>query len=240
MASTDATPFPIKNQAYRVTFPILDADGDLVTAAGSLDSEVSKDGGTFADCTNEATEIATSSGMYYLDLTSTEMNADTVAIIVKSTGGKTTPIVLYPVQLAVPMLGVNVEQWNNTAVPAEDTVGYPKVTIKDGTGAGEIDTASGAIVQVNQLGTQAKADVNAEVLDVLNVDTFAEIGQETPAATQTLRKMIAYLYKAWRNKKTQTSSQYSLLNDDAATVDQKATVSDDGTTTTIGEVATGP
>lgn len=98
MASTDARPVPIKNTAYRVTFPILDADGDLVTGATGLDSEVSKDGGTFADCTNEATEIATSSGMYYLDLTSTEMNADCVAIIVKtsSSGAKTTPIVLYP------------------------------------------------------------------------------------------------------------------------------------------------
>lgn len=98
MASTDARPIPIKNTAYRVTFPIFDADGDLVTGATGLDSEVSKDAGTFADCTNEATEIATSSGMYYLDLTSTEMNADTVAIIVKtsSAGAKTTPIVLYP------------------------------------------------------------------------------------------------------------------------------------------------
>ncbi|MEA3281674.1 MAG: hypothetical protein U9Q68_03805 [Euryarchaeota archaeon] len=59
MASGDATPFPIKNQAYRVTFPILDADGDLVEGMAGLDSEVSKDGGTFANCTNEATEILT-------------------------------------------------------------------------------------------------------------------------------------------------------------------------------------
>lgn len=95
MASSDAKAIPVKNAALRITFPILDADGDLVTGATSLDSEVSKDGGTFADCTNEATEIATSSGMYYLDLTSTEMNADTVAVIVKSGNGKTTPIVLY-------------------------------------------------------------------------------------------------------------------------------------------------
>lgn len=98
MAASDATAIPVKNQAYRVTFCIYDADGDLVTGATGLDSEVSKDAGTFADCTNEATEIATSSGMYYLDLTATEMNADTVAIIVKtsSSGAKTTPIVLYP------------------------------------------------------------------------------------------------------------------------------------------------
>lgn len=98
MASTDAIPVPKKNVAFRVIFPIFDADGDLVTGATGLDSEVSKDQGTFADCTNEATEIATSSGMYYLDLTSTEMNADCVAVIVKTTssGAKTTPIVLYP------------------------------------------------------------------------------------------------------------------------------------------------
>lgn len=100
MTASDATPFPVKNQAYRVTFPILDADGDLVTSAAGLDSEGSKDAGTFADVTAEATEIATASGMYYLDLTATEMNADTVAIIVKTTttGAKTTPIVLYPAE----------------------------------------------------------------------------------------------------------------------------------------------
>lgn len=107
MASGDATAIPVKNQAYRVTFPILDADGDLVTGAAGLDSEISKDGGTFADVTAEATEIATASGMYYLDLTATEMNADTVAIIVKTTtsGAKTTPIVLYPMDVSEPSQG---------------------------------------------------------------------------------------------------------------------------------------
>ena len=108
MAATDATVIPVKGQAYRVTFPILDADGDLVTGATSLDSEVSKNGATFADCTNEATEIATSSGMYYLDLTAAEMTADTVAIIVKTatSGAKTTPIVLYPSNTVVPEFGI--------------------------------------------------------------------------------------------------------------------------------------
>ncbi len=102
MAAGDATWNPKKGVAYRVTFPILDADGDLVTGATGLDSEVSKDGGTFADCTNEATEIATSSGVYYLDLTATEMNADTVAVIVKtsSSGAKTTVLVMYPLETA--------------------------------------------------------------------------------------------------------------------------------------------
>ncbi len=122
MAASDASPYPIKNQAYRVTFPLLDADGDLVTGAAGLDSEVSKDGATFADATNEATEIATSSGMYYLDLTATEMNADTVAIIVKTStsDAKTTPIVLYPVTLSEAMLGVNSVQWAGAATATDD------------------------------------------------------------------------------------------------------------------------
>jgi uncharacterized protein (UPF0333 family) len=96
MAASDARPVPIKNTAFRATFPILDADGDLVTGAASLDSEVSKDGGAFTDCTNEATEI--SGGIYTLDLTSTEMNADTVCVIVKTgtAGAKTTVLVFYP------------------------------------------------------------------------------------------------------------------------------------------------
>lgn len=85
-----------------------------------------------------------------------------------------------------------------------------------------------------------KTSVNAEVVDGLNVDTYAEIGQENPAATQSMRKMLAYLYKAWRNRSSQTSTAYKLYADDATTVDQKSTVSDDGTTFESGEKATGP
>jgi len=86
-----------KGVATTIVFPIYDDDGDLVTGAADLDSEVSKDGGTFADCTNEASEIATSSRMYNLDLTAAEMNADIVAVITKTStaNAKTTPTVIY-------------------------------------------------------------------------------------------------------------------------------------------------
>lgn len=114
MASTDARPIPLKNTAFRVTFPILDADGDLVTGASGLDSEVSQDGGGFADCTNEATEIG-SSGIYYLDLTSGEMNGDCVAVIVKTStsGAKTVPMVFYPAEDGD--VRVNVVQFGSAA-----------------------------------------------------------------------------------------------------------------------------
>lgn len=85
-----------------------------------------------------------------------------------------------------------------------------------------------------------KASVNAEALDVLNVDTYAEPGQAAPAATATLAAKINYLFKAWRNRHTQDATTYKLFADDATTVDQKAAVSDDATTFDRGEIAAGP
>lgn len=85
-----------------------------------------------------------------------------------------------------------------------------------------------------------KASVNAEIVDALNVDTYAEPGQEAPSATQTIQKMLGYLYKFLRNKKTQTATLLSIFADDGTTVDQKATISDDATTYTHGEIGSGP
>lgn len=84
------------------------------------------------------------------------------------------------------------------------------------------------------------AEINAEVVDALNTDTYAEPGQGAPAATASLAAKINYLYKAWRNKVETTSSSYKLYADDATTVDQKSTNSDSGTTFTKGEAAAGP
>jgi NifU-like protein involved in Fe-S cluster formation len=304
MASTDAKPVPQKNVAYRVTFPIMDADGDLVTGATGLDSEVSKDGATFADCTSEATEIATASGMYYLDLTSTEMNADTVAIIVKtsSVGAKTTSIVMYPEEAGD--IRVNVTQVSGDTTAADtlelfvealdqstgqidagtfaadaiaaatlaadvttelqsglataaalatvDTV-VDAILVDTGTDipatlatvAGYLDTEIAAILedtgatlpaQIAALNNLSAAQVNAEVLDVLATDTFAEPGAGAPAATASLKDKIGYVYKAWRNKVTQTSSTYTLYGDDAITAHHTAAVGDDGATFTKNEV----
>lgn len=98
MAATDSRPVPIKNTAFRVYFDLRLNTGALNSGAAGLDSECSLDGATFADCTNEATEVATSSGHYYLDLTSSEMNADCVVVQVKSstTNAVTRTITLYP------------------------------------------------------------------------------------------------------------------------------------------------
>ena len=129
MAATDATPIPIKNQAYRAYFPIYDNDGDLVTGATGLDSERSLDGATVADCTNEATEIATSSGLYYLDLTAAEMNTSCTIVKVKSTStdSKDAVLVFYPQESGD--IKVDVQSWLGTAVATPTVAGVPEVDI---------------------------------------------------------------------------------------------------------------
>src|SRR3972149_1075548 len=135
MASTDARPVPIKNTAFRAVFPILDADGDLVTGATGLDSETSLDQGTLAGCPSEATEIATSSGMYYLDLTAGEMNGDCIAVIVKTTssGAKTTVLVFYPEETGD--INVDVTAWLGTAAATPSVAGVPEVDLTHVAGA---------------------------------------------------------------------------------------------------------
>lgn len=79
----------------------------------------------------------------------------------------------------------------------------------------------------------------AAILAMLD-DPRTEPGQGNPPVNPDLATKIDYLYKAWRNRSTQTATTYSLYADNGTTVDQKATVSDNGTTYDRGEVATGP
>ena len=95
MSASDAIPVPRKNTAFRLTFPVYDTAGALKSSLASADSEISLDGAAFADCTNEVTEIG-STGFYYIDLTSGEMNADTVAYKLSGTGINPLTAVLYP------------------------------------------------------------------------------------------------------------------------------------------------
>ena len=94
----NALPYPVYGAPWGVVFPLLDADGDPI-APSSPDSEKSLNGDTFADCTNEAVEIATSTGICYLLLTAAELTADVVGVRIQSTGAKTTVLALYPRKL---------------------------------------------------------------------------------------------------------------------------------------------
>jgi hypothetical protein len=70
-------------------------------------------------------------------------------------------------------------------------------------------------------------------------DPRGEPGAGAPPVNPDAMTKLDYLYKAWRNKKEQTSSAFSLYDDAGTTVDHQATVSDDGTTATFGEIGAG-
>lgn len=54
---------------------------------------------------------------------------------------------------------VNVTKWSGTAVPTPDTAGYPKVTLKSGTGTGEVNISSGAVPVTGDLTATMKTSV---------------------------------------------------------------------------------
>ena len=156
---------------------------------------------------------------------------------------------------------VDVTKWAGSTVATPSVSGVPEVDVTHTAGSVQASIATQA--SVDDLPTNAElatalaaaddavlaaiaalenlsaAEVNAEVVDALATDTYAEPGQGSPAATATLAVKLGYLYKAWRNRSTQTATEYALYADDGTTKDHEAACSDDATTFVRGEVATG-
>lgn len=76
-----------------------------------------------------------------------------------------------------------------------------------------------------------KSSTNAEVLDVLTVDTFAEPGA-VPAATSSIKDKINWMFTLARNKFLQTDTDQTLRNDADSADIATAPVSDSGGTFT--------
>lgn len=77
-------------------------------------------------------------------------------------------------------------------------------------------------------GLLSKADVNAEVVDVLNTDAGTELGS-VPAKDAPIRQQLQMLFQALRNEVTVTGSAKTIANDAGTAIATKA-LSDDGTT----------
>lgn len=91
---------------------------------------------------------------------------------------------------------------------------------------------------IDALNDLSAANVNAEVVDVLTVDTLAELAQGIPATTPTFKTALMLLYMALRNQITTTSSELGVYNDAGTKISKKA-LSDDATTFTEGKMASG-
>jgi hypothetical protein len=151
MASTDATPVAIKNQAFRWSGDLRLNTGALNSGAAGLDSEISKDGGTMTDCTNEATEIAASSGHYFLDLTATEMNADCVVVQIKSstTNAVTRTIVIYPQEAGNIPVDLQSISGNTSAVSNMQLAALAMLQVTVASSIGTISASSIPVTGIN-------------------------------------------------------------------------------------------
>jgi hypothetical protein len=158
--------------------------------------------------------------------------------------GTTLPATLTTLEGKIDTVDTNVDAVlvdTGTTLPATLTTIEGKIDTADTVvDAILVDTGTTLPATLAGLNDISAADVNAQVLDVMNTDTFAEPGQEAPGATVSLVTKIGYLYKAFRNKIVQDATTLEIYNDAGAVVDQKATISDDGTDYTRGEIGTGP
>ena len=128
-----------------------------------------------------------------------------------------------------------------TAISGDAAAANNAESFFDGTGyAGTNNVIPLVTVTTTNTDMLTAAAVNAEVVDALTVDTYAEPAQGAPPATASLADKLAYLYKFSRNKVEQTAVQMSVYNDAGAVVDHKSTVSDAAGLYTRGEFVSGP
>jgi len=216
--------------------------GSATLAAG--DVQVSIDGGALANLGTLPVVTPASSKSIKVTLSQAEINGDNIIVIFADASGAEWCDLLVNIQ-TVP------RRFDDLAFPATsgrsmvvDAAGLVDANVvKLGpTGSGTAQTARdvGGNVDVVLSTRATPAQVNAEVVDCLNVDTYAEPGQEAPAATNTLVKKIGYLFKFLRNRISTIATTIKVYADDGTTVDQKSTISDDATTFERGEFGTGP
>jgi len=94
-------PFPVKNARFTVLVPFLDAGGDPTDPA-TPDTEVSQDGGPFADAAEEVSTISGSNGLGFITLSGAEMNNSAVGVCFKvGSGPKATLMTISPRLLPV-------------------------------------------------------------------------------------------------------------------------------------------
>jgi hypothetical protein len=93
-------PYPIKGARFSLPIPYLDATG-TPTDPTTPDTEVSKDAGAFADCTEEVTTVTGSNGVGYITLTGAETDCSMLVVCAKvASGPKATLLECSPAVLA--------------------------------------------------------------------------------------------------------------------------------------------
>lgn len=103
-----------------------------------------------------------------------------------------------------------------------------------GDGFLRMGVAGVSLTDLGGMSTAMKAEVNVEVLDVMDTDTHVELAG-VPAATSTIFDKVNWMFALSRNKLLQTATVQSLRNDGDSGDIATASVSDAAGTATRGE-----
>lgn len=231
----------IKNKSFVHKFLVWDTSNNVGKTGdnANITLKIVKDGGSVDAPSNATAEIdaVNLQGWYKITLTAAEMNANSVLI-----GGEsvTADIVVLGVDIITEQGLVALDATvSKEATAAKDaTVAKAATVSKEATAAKDATVAKAATVALDA--TVAKestraAVVNAQVLDVMNVDTIAEPAAGAPPAVPTAFEILKWMWMAYRNKVDVTGSAVKVHNN-AGTKLAEGSVSDDGTTLTRGEL----
>lgn len=229
------------------------------TGEASGQPQISKNGGAFAS--TSATLTAVANGLYYVELTTGELDTlGLIAVRYKSANTREFQtlgqvVAFDPFDAAglglsrldaaittrstVTTAEVNTEVDNalNTAIPGSPTansINERLATMDDAYTAARAALLDALDADISTRATPA--DVAAEIADALGVDTIAELSAAAPAATPTIKTALALLYMAVRNKRTITDALLQYHNDAGSAI-CKGVLSDDGTTFEQAELA---
>jgi len=199
------------NAATVICFPIVDADGDVVTGAASLDSEymawadgAAPTGGAMADLAGEATEIG-SSGIYSLTVTAAELPTASPYVYIQvktgTAGAKTQHLLINTATQYV-----DVQRWRGTqpllltAQRVDVTVGAMQANVVTASAiasaAIDADAIAADAIGASELATDAVAEIVDAVWDELTGDhvtanTQGQVMQRLQYATVYLNGSIA-------------------------------------------------
>jgi hypothetical protein len=219
--------------------PFIDLTAGTAETGLTIDATevwLSKNGGAYAN-KNEATAMVHAasggSGMYLLVLDATDTNTvGTLSVLVNDTAAAAIPMAA---EYQVVETAVYDALYANAAT-AFNSTGQVSLLTATQASIDAIETDTGTTIPATI--TTIDALIDSIAAEVVTAATEPALGAPPVSATRGTK--LDWLYKAWRNKSTQTATLYSLRDDGDTQTDTKATISDDGTTLTYGEKVTGP
>ena len=227
--------------AVTITTPVFDAEWSDAYESGAtgLDSEISKDGGSFADCDNELTEID-STGVYTLTVTDTERGTHDNVVIKCTTTTVGAKIPIFVIQ--TPVTDTNVISIANdviTAAAHDESTSYPLAaassTLATEAELDKVPKSDGAVTW------NATALASVQTVVDAAIDTIIpELGVAAPADTPTLRTGLMHLVMRAINESIMNNSTgYVSVANAAGTVISKQLVTDAAGVTTIDKSISG-